>query len=131
MMNDRIYDSRYCRPSRRRGAVAVSVALMLVTILVFAALTIDVGYLFIVKGQLQNSADAAALAAAGQLINTDVPSQLKIDANLILDAQRYALLNHADQGTVVADRDFIVGHWDVVMMIFLAQSGVRINPLTV
>ena len=43
-------------------------AIGLLTLLGFAALAIDVGYLFVVRNELQNAADAAALAGAGKLI---------------------------------------------------------------
>lgn len=47
-----------------RGAVAVWVAISIIPILVFIAVVADVGLLFWEKGQLQNGADAAALAVA-------------------------------------------------------------------
>ncbi|MGO4235799.1 pilus assembly protein TadG-related protein [Pseudarthrobacter sp. YAF2] len=47
-----------------RGAVAVMVALLLVVLLGFGALALDVGMLYAQKAQLQNGADAAALAIA-------------------------------------------------------------------
>jgi Flp pilus assembly protein TadG len=47
-----------------RGAVAVLVALLLVVLLGFGALAIDASMLYAQKAQLQNGADAAALAIA-------------------------------------------------------------------
>ncbi|GAC1489885.1 MAG: hypothetical protein NVS2B15_08050 [Pseudarthrobacter sp.] len=47
-----------------RGAVAVIVALMMVVLIGFGALALDVGMLYAQKTQLQNGADAAALAIA-------------------------------------------------------------------
>lgn len=47
-----------------RGAVAVWVAVCAVPLLAFGALSVDVGLLYWEKGQLQNGADAAALAIA-------------------------------------------------------------------
>ena len=41
------------------------------TLLGFAALSVDLGYLYMVRAELQVSADAAALAAAGQLASVD------------------------------------------------------------
>lgn len=49
------------------GVVAVVVAISMVMLLSFAALAIDIGYLYATKNELQNVADAAALAAAGKL----------------------------------------------------------------
>ncbi|MEZ2388304.1 pilus assembly protein TadG-related protein [bacterium RCC_150] len=52
------------REEGERGAVAILVALLLVALLGFAALAIDVGMLYSEKAQVQNGADAAALAVA-------------------------------------------------------------------
>jgi len=52
---------------QQRGAVAVLAAVTLAMLLGFAALAIDIGYLFVVRNELQNAADAAALAGAGYL----------------------------------------------------------------
>ncbi len=46
------------------GAVAVTVALLTVVLLGFAAISIDIGANYAEKRQLQNGADAAALALA-------------------------------------------------------------------
>jgi Flp pilus assembly protein TadG len=48
----------------RRGAVAAVVAVMMVVLICFAALTIDVGHLYLTKAELQRTADSAALAGA-------------------------------------------------------------------
>jgi hypothetical protein len=48
-----------------RGATAVIVALLMVALLGFAAISIDVGKLYWERAQLQNAADAGALALAG------------------------------------------------------------------
>ncbi len=50
--------------AKQDGAVAIVVALLLVVLLVFGAFAVDFGYLYVVKNQVQNSADAAALAGA-------------------------------------------------------------------
>lgn len=52
---------------RERGAVAIAVALSMVVLLGFLGIVIDLGRLFIVKTELQNAADACALAAALEL----------------------------------------------------------------
>jgi Flp pilus assembly protein TadG len=49
---------------KERGAVAVLVALLLVVLLGFAAIAVDIGMLYAQKAQMQNGADAAALAIA-------------------------------------------------------------------
>jgi Flp pilus assembly protein TadG len=52
------------------GAVAILAALILLALLGAASLAIDMGQLYVVRNDLQNTADAAALAAAGSLITT-------------------------------------------------------------
>ena len=51
----------------KRGVVAVYVAIILVVLIGFVALAVDVGYMMVVRNQLQNAADASALAATRQL----------------------------------------------------------------
>jgi len=51
----------------QRGASLVLVAASLVVLLAIAAVAVDVGYLMATKNELQNVADAAALAATRQL----------------------------------------------------------------
>ncbi|SFH71078.1 TadG family pilus assembly protein [Planctomicrobium piriforme] len=53
--------------SSRRGAIMVLTALLLVVIFGFTAFTVDVGYMNLLKGELQNAADAAAAAGAADL----------------------------------------------------------------
>jgi Flp pilus assembly protein TadG len=55
-------------PQRRRGAIVVLTAFMLVFMLAMMALAIDTGYLLVARTELQHAADAAALAAAADLI---------------------------------------------------------------
>ncbi|HWJ54869.1 MAG TPA: pilus assembly protein TadG-related protein, partial [Vicinamibacterales bacterium] len=47
---------------RQRGAVLVHVAVAMTGLLAFSALTIDLGSLWVARGQAQNAADAGALA---------------------------------------------------------------------
>jgi len=51
----------------QRGAVAIMVALLLTVLVGIAALAVDVGYFMTARNELQNIADSAALAGAGQL----------------------------------------------------------------
>ncbi|HRX86081.1 MAG TPA: TadG family pilus assembly protein, partial [Phycisphaerae bacterium] len=63
------------RSDRRRGLVAVQIAVAMTLIIGFAALTIDVGAMYNAKADLQRTADAAALAAASKLADYSDPSQ--------------------------------------------------------
>lgn len=51
----------------QRGAVAVMVAVALVALLGFLGLVVDLGRMLVIKAELQNAADACALAAAQEL----------------------------------------------------------------
>ena len=53
--------------NNHRGATAVIVAICLTMLVGFAALAVDVGYLYATRNELQNTADAGALAGAGFL----------------------------------------------------------------
>lgn len=54
--------------SRRCGGIIVMAALTLTLIFAFAAFSVDVGLITLVKCQLQNAADGSALAAAQELV---------------------------------------------------------------
>lgn len=56
------------RPRRERGVIAIIVALSIAVLIGFGGLVLDLGHLFVNKTELQNAADACALAAANQLV---------------------------------------------------------------
>ncbi len=57
------------RVSKRNGAIAVILAVLLIPLLLFVALSIDIGWITKAKSELQNATDAAAAAGARQLID--------------------------------------------------------------
>ena len=66
------------------GQALIMVVLLLTALLGFAALVVDVGNLYLVKSQLQNAADAAALAGAQDLetaINAESTAKNYAEAN--------------------------------------------------
>jgi Flp pilus assembly protein TadG len=77
---------------KKGGQVLVIVALMLVVLLSFSTLIIDGGSKSLTRRQIQNAADAAALAGA-----RDLPDDT---AQAIADAQAYALANGKSTDTV-------------------------------
>jgi Flp pilus assembly protein TadG len=58
---------RKCQPQRRTGAIAPLTALLLIPLFGMMAFSIDVGYMVVTQAELQNAADAAALAGAEKL----------------------------------------------------------------
>ena len=69
-------------PSRDRqtGAVAVLVGIALLAMVGIAGLVLDLGKLYVVKSELQNSADACALAAAQELTGSNSNQLLLAEA---------------------------------------------------
>ncbi len=63
-------------PKRRRGAVVVFVAVSILTLLLFASLAVDVGWICTLCAEMQNTADAGALAGAIALAEADSDSAI-------------------------------------------------------
>jgi Flp pilus assembly protein TadG len=55
----------------RKGNIVVLTAFMMVFLLGLMAFAVDLGYMAVVRAQLQQSADAAALAAAAELVDKE------------------------------------------------------------
>ncbi|MFQ5414436.1 MAG: VWA domain-containing protein [Phycisphaerae bacterium] len=86
---------RRARPTRRRGAVAVLTAVTLVVLLGFAALTVDVGMLYNSRADLQQAADAAALAAAARLSDYSSGDPLPAARQAAVEyVERNPVMNH-------------------------------------
>ncbi len=81
---------------QQRGATIVVVALLMTVFIGFAALGVDIGYLKVAENELQNVADAAALAAARQL------------------GHEYELLSYQEQTGYVCNSATITGVADAV-----------------
>src|SRR5262245_42301756 len=58
---------RHFKNRTRRGAVIPLAAILMVPLMGMLAFAIDTGYIIMARAELQNAADAAALAAAEQL----------------------------------------------------------------
>jgi Flp pilus assembly protein TadG len=65
---------------KRRGAILVLAAALMVTLFAFVAFAIDVGMIALTRTRLQKNADAAALAAAQQLSGVDDPATVRANA---------------------------------------------------
>lgn len=93
--------------SSERGATAIIVAIVLAVLCGFVALSLDVGHLFSVRGELQNGADAAAMAGAKRLNGTNQHSELAIART---DAENYAR-NHPTDVYDVEPTRIELGAW--------------------
>ena len=86
--------------SRRRGAILVLTALLLVFLVTLVAFTIDIGYMLAVRSEAKRATDAAALAGAGELING--PDAARVEAFEFLNR------NPVGNKTYVHDEDWLV-----------------------
>ena len=115
-----------CRPpvmQDTRGAVAVIVAIMIVVLLSFGALALDISNAMIARNELQNVADAAALAGARQVgviyaaLPTGTPYTTYVlnPAAVVTAATTAAAANHAREVASIAinPADIVIGVWNV------------------
>lgn len=107
----------------QKGAVSVLVALTLPVLLGAAALAVDLGYLYVVRNELQNDADAAALAGARKLY-TQGASALNWSAAATTASSAIALNRAA--GHALADGQVQTGYWDTNQ----AATGLQGLPMT-
>jgi Flp pilus assembly protein TadG len=114
----------------RKGATAVIVAVMLMTLLGFVVLAVDTGYVMVTKNELQNVADSAALAGARMLgrlyeCNGNIvtctgpmpyPNQLTYVADAALIKQAVTDVASANQaggkaGIDIIPAEIVIGNW--------------------
>lgn len=93
------------RQDRRRGAILVLSALCLIVVIAFLAFSVDLGYMVVTESELQNAADAGALAGARALSGGR--------AAAVTAAQTWAGKNIAGgQSVSLASSDVEIGLWD-------------------
>jgi len=108
---------------KQKGAVTVLVALTLPVLVGAAALAVDLAYLHVVRNELQNDADAAALAGARALYKKS-PSTL--DWTGAADTARSAIALNRAAGHALADGQVQTGYWDTTQ----ATTGLQGLPMT-
>jgi hypothetical protein len=95
--------------NNQRGATLVLVAICIFMIIALTALAVDIGHLVVTRNELQNAADAGALAGARYLYN-DFGTLVNAGCNAI--AMAAATANQSDKINVnVAANDVQRGHW--------------------
>lgn len=125
------------------GASAVLVALVVVMLLGFTALAIDVGYMYSTRNELQNIADAAALAGAGELggiylsLNYAAQQAFDVDATgmgyrtqIENTAKDTAVKNKAaGQNISISSADITIGTWNWnITNLSMALTSNNIRP---
>ena len=106
----------------QKGAISVLVALTLPVLMGAGALAVDLAYLYVVRNELQNDADAAALAGARKLY-TQGASVLNWSAAAITASQAIALNRAA--GHELTDGQVQTGYWDTTQ----TTSGLQSLPM--
>ncbi len=122
------------RAQQRRGNILVLSAVFFVIVLGFAAFTIDIGYISVVKTQLQCAVDAATLAGAMELDSNG--TQATVATNVKNAVMEVAALNRVGQspGLVLdPDVDIQLGRqeWDTVQQQFVYQWGLDKTPYNI
>jgi Flp pilus assembly protein TadG len=104
----------------RRGAVIILIALLLIPIMGSVALVVDIASMYVVQAELQTAADAAALAAAGEMsgATADVYLQMAREGAKLYAAEHLSFamqgglqLDDADIEFGVAQQDEDTGAW--------------------
>ena len=105
------------RHLRHRGIAYIWMAIFLLLFILLVGLTLDTAKVFLVAHQLQNAADAAALAGA-QLVKTD-QTQARIQAQKLSEANYYA-----DGNSVKLDPNpSNAENGDIVIGLYFPQYG--------
>ena len=113
-----------------KGSALIFVAITLVVLFGFVGLALDVGYLYIIRGELQNAADSGALAGAQVLYDDptisnppEVPgAQVCECANAF--ASDYVAQHFSEKATVTVE-SVERGHWN-----FLPHPGLPAGTFT-
>src|SRR2546430_5154576 len=83
--------------NRRKGAVVPLTAILMIFLVGMVAFSVDMGYVVLVRQELQNAADAAAMAGAAKLLDPSelqgTPNRYQAMANARGEATRFALRN--------------------------------------
>ena len=119
----------------QRGVTIILVALLMFVFLGIAALVIDLSHLYVVRNELQNAADAGALAGARFLYN-DYGTEVNVGANQIAYAAAIANKALAETGGAIAvdvnweagqnsgtEVDVQRGHWSFSSKTFEANDS--------
>ncbi len=111
----------------QKGVALIFAALAGLMLIAGIALAVDAGYYMVTRNELQNAADAAALAAARKLGTIYEPmsyaDQQAYDASsdapaIVAAAKSTALLNKAaGQNITILDADIVIGRWNATTKI--------------
>jgi hypothetical protein len=90
---------------KEEGAIAIIVALSMVVLVGFVGLALDLGKLYIAKSELQNSADACALAAVHELAGANTNQLALAEAAGLSAGMRHNVLFHGEPVSLAVDEN--------------------------
>jgi len=96
----------------QRGIVLPLMAVSLVTLMGFMGLALDVGYVYMVRNELQDAADAAALAGAGQLFSGSSSTPDFTGASTKASSA-ISLLNNKAANAALVTGTISTGYWNL------------------
>ncbi|MCB2191834.1 MAG: hypothetical protein KQI62_09730 [Deltaproteobacteria bacterium] len=97
------------------GAAAALAAFLLTALVGISGAAVDLGLLYSTKGELQNAADAAALAGAATMVSFSSGGEMSVQpATALTTAQQVSLANQADGINLsLRSEDAVIGYWDL------------------
>ncbi|CAG9244266.1 Von Willebrand factor type A domain protein, associated with Flp pilus assembly [Burkholderia diffusa] len=108
--------------ARERGSVALFFLMFLIPLLSFGALAIDIAWVATVRNQLQNAADAAALAGADAMMS---PTGGALNWSQAAPAANGVIAQNAAAGAPLATGTVTTGYWNVT------RSPASMQPTTI
>jgi len=96
----------------QRGIVLPLMAVSLVTLMGFMGLALDVGYVYMVRNELQDAADAAALAGAGKLFSGSSSTPDFTGASTKASSA-ISLLNNKAANAALVTGTISTGYWNL------------------
>src|ERR1051325_11264446 len=100
----------------RRGVIAPLAAIFMVLMISMVAFAIDVGYMTLVRTELQCAADAAASAGAAALLTS--PSDAKTAAQTFGNSNKAA----GTTVSVATAQDVVLGNWNIQTLTFTPSA---------
>ncbi len=116
----------FCAVKNRRGTVAVIIATSTIVFVGLSALAIDLSHLFVVRNELQNAADAGALAGARSLYDLN---GIAVNSTANANAYNAAISNQSEKTPVEVhwkggnSGDIERGHWSFATRTFTPNAS--------
>jgi Flp pilus assembly protein TadG len=112
---------------KQQGSVSIIIALSMTVLVGFVGIALDLGKLYVVKSELQNSADACALAAAQALTSTSSQQLVIAEAAGITTGQRHKILFQSRRVTLSVNEH--VEFSDSANGSYLTKAGLSNNEI--